>query len=457
MHFFSDLCKSVSGVRQLLTREHLNRILAEAKAAERSGECKIWAIKANSPVQRVKVVAQFIHAAQQAKLVAHEISLALQPTIFQQIDRVLAKPPGHIDCIIINGYVSSAKDAPSEEQICHILEAFARTAHAQIVSTAVFCLPVFLLDLAYRKAPNFWRSVSAHIIDLKLASELPRELEYGFAPVVSEPPDVRARRLQLLEQQLADIRQRYKATPQDQIPTMLLLAQAYFDDHQYEKSFEVYNDLLLLLNAPEDLAHRALVLHRLGTILHLWGYYEKSLQHYRDSLALHSKADDVPGTAELLHQIGLLYQDLGEFDKAIDYYSRSIAHNRELQNSNASAGTLLNLGMVYEEIGLHVKAVEHYREAFELFRQKNNLRGMGLALLHAGEVYAERGLYKDAAKYYVTAHALFERFSNPYLAVVKKHLAELELTVGKHEYEKLIQSLRSHSGPKNSAASPTAS
>jgi Tetratricopeptide repeat. len=148
---------------------------------------------------------------------------------------------------------------------------------------------------------------------------------------------------------------------------------------------------------------------------------------------------------------------LGEFDKAIDYYSRSIAHNRELQNSNASAGTLLNLGMVYEEIGLHVKAVEHYREAFELFRQRNNLQGMGLALWHAGEVYAERGLYKDAAKYYFAAQTLFERFSNPYLAVVKKHLAELEHTIGKQEYEQLIQSLRSRSGSKNSATSPTAS
>ncbi len=443
-------------MRQLLTREHLSRIFAEAKSAGRTNECKIWAIKANSPVQRVKIVAQLIHAAEQAKLVAHEISLALQPTIFQQIDRALAKPPGHIDCIIINGYVSSAKDAPSEEQICHILEAFARTAQAQIVSTAVFCLPVFLLDLAYRKAPNFWRSVSTHIIDLKFASELPRELEYGFAPVAVEPPDVRTKRLQLLEQQLAEIRQRYKATTQDQIPTMLLLAQAYFDDRQYEKSFEVYNDLLLLLNAPEDLAHRALVLHRLGIILHLWGYYEKSLQHYRDSLALHSKADDVSGAAELLHQIGLLYQDLGEFDKAIDYYSRSIAHNRELQNSNASAGTLLNLGMVYEEIGLHAKAVEHYREAFELFRQKSNLRGMGLALFYAGDVYEERGLYKDAAKYYFTARNIFERFSNPYHTVLTQRLTDIERIIGKSEYEKLIQSLRS-SGSKSSAASSTAS
>ncbi len=444
-------------MRQLLTQEHLNQIFAEAKSAERSSGCKIWAIKVNSPVQRVKIVAQLIQAAERAKLVACEISLALQPTIFQQIDRALAKSQGHIDCIVVNGYVPSAKDALTEEQVCQVLEAFARTVQPRFVSSAIFCLPVFLLDLVYRKAPSFWRSISAHIIDLRLASELPRELAYNYPSATTEPPDARTKRIHLLEQQLTEIRQRYKATPQDQIPTMLLLAQAYFDDRQYEKAFEVYNDLLLLLNAPEDLAHRALVLHRLGTILHLWGYYEKSLQHYRDSLALYTKADNVPGAAELLHQIGLLYQDLGEFDKAIDYYSRSIAHNRELQNSNASAGTLLNLGMVYEEIGLHVKAVEHYREAFELFRQRNNLQGMGLALWHAGEVYAERGLYKDAAKYYFAAQTLFERFSNPYLAVVEKHLAELEHTIGKHEYEQLIQSLRSRSGSKNSATSPTAS
>lgn len=407
-------------------------------------------------MQRVKIVGQFIQAAEQAKLVAREVSLAVQPTIFQQIDRELAKPPRHIDCLIINGYVSSAKDAPSEEQICQILEAFARATPITLSYTSVFCLPAFLLDLAYRKAPNFWRAISTRIIDLKLASELPKELEYGFAPVVAEPPEARAKRLQLLESQLVEIRQRYKISPQDQIPTMLLLAQAYFDDRQYEKSFEVYNDLLLLLSAPEDLANRALALHRLGTILHLWGYYEKSLQHYRDSLALRSKANDMVAVAELLHQIGLLYQDLGEFDKAIDYYSRSIAHNRELKNSDASAGTLLNLGLVYEEIGLHIKAVEHYREAFELFRQKNNLRGMGLALFHAGEVYAERGLYKESVKYYFTAQSIFERFDNPYRESVKKSLAEIERAIGRSEYEKLIQSLRP-SGQKNSAASPTAS
>ncbi|MFN3385828.1 MAG: tetratricopeptide repeat protein [Candidatus Thermochlorobacter sp.] len=444
-------------MRQLLTKEHLNRIFADAKSPARPNESKTWAVKVNSPVQRVKIVGQFLQAAEQAKLVAREVSLAIQPTIFQQIDRELAKPPRHIDCIIINGYVSSAKDAPSEEQICQILEAFARTTQLGLSYTTVFCLPVFLLDLAYRKAPNFWRAVSTRIIDLKLESELPKELDYGFIPLVAEPPEARAKRLQLLENQLAEIRQRYKASPQDQIPIMLLLAQAYFDDRQYEKTFEVYNDLLLLLSAPEDLANRALVLHRLGTILHLWGYYEKALQHYRDSLALRSKADDIASTAELLHQIGLLYQDLGEFEKAIDYYSRSISHNRELKNSDASAGTLLNLGLVYEEIGLHIKAVEHYREAFELFRQKNNLRGMGLALLHAGEVYAERALYKEATKYYFAAKNIFERLDNPYREIVKRNLAEIERIIGKSEYEKLVQGLRPASGQKNSAASPTAS
>lgn len=440
-------------MRQFLSAEDLQRIFADAKAAKEKGEARIWAIKVNSPVQRVRIIGQIIQAAEQAQLVAREAVLVGQTSIFQQIERDLAKPPHRLDCVVINAYADSSKDAPSEEYLCQLLESFAHSA-VRYGYAFVFCLPTFLLDLAYRKAPDFWRSIRTRLIDVKADLEPPKELEYGFSSAPLEPADARAKRVQLLEAQIADIRQRYKTTPQDQIPTLLLLAQAYFDDRQYEKAFEVYNDLLLLLTTPDDLIHRALALHRLGVILHLWGYYEKSLQHYRDSLALYSKVDHLEQIAELLHQMGLLYQDLGEFDKAIDYYLRSLSHNRELKNSDASAGTLLNLGTVYEETGLHIKAIEHYREAFELFKQKNNLRGMGIALLYAGQVYEERGLYKEALKYYLAAQGVLDKTPSVYRTKVRKHLEEVERLLGKQEYEKLVQNiLASKKNPATS--SPT--
>ncbi|MDW8465022.1 MAG: tetratricopeptide repeat protein [Chloroherpetonaceae bacterium] len=437
-------------MRQLLTAEHLQHIFADIEAAKKAGEAKIWAVKINSPVWRIRIVGQIIQAAERLQLIAREVSLVGQPNIFQQIEKDLSKPPHRLDCVVINAYADSSKDAPSEEYLCQLLELFARQAH-QYSYVFVFCLPTFLLNLAYRNAPNFWRSIRSRLIDLKSDLEPPKELEYGFSSAPVEPAEARAKRVQLLESQIAEIRQRYKATPQDQIPTMLLLAQAYLDDRQYEKAFEVYSDLLLLLSTPDDLTHRALALYRLGAILHIWGYYEKSLQHYRDSLALYIKIGDLEHIAELLHQIGLLYQDLGEFDKAIDYYSRSLSHNRELKNSDASAGTRLNLGTVYEDIGLHVKAIEHYREAFESFKQNNNLRGMGVSLLYAGQVYEERGLHKEALKYYLAAQSILDKTTSIYRTTVRKHLGNLEHTLGKEQYDKLVQSI--FSAKKNPAAS----
>ncbi len=434
-------------------KDAIDQLIVDVTAAVKSGGAKVWAVKLNSPVQRVRFISKMIQTSEASGLAVREALLASRQTIFQQLEREMSKTA--IDAVIVNGFDTSAKDAPTEDKVCQMLESFAKSSLGLPVSV-VFCLPTFLLDLAYRKAPNFWRLVSSHIIDFKTEIDIPKELDYDAMPSVPETTETRQKRIELLESQLAEIRQRFNAAPSDQIPTLLILAQIYFDDRQYEKSYEVYGEALLQLVGANSPLNRAKVLHQVGVILHIWGYYEKAAQHYRDSLAIRTQQGDMEGVAATLHQLGLLYQDLGEFDKAIDFYARSIVQNKTLNSDAVSASTLLHLGTLYEETGLQAKAVEQYREAFELYRRKGNYRGMAISLLYTGRVYEERHLYRESVKYFYTAFSIFNKLNLPYKDIAAQSLTEIEATVGKSEFEKFVKESKKFS-PKNDLPEPSES
>jgi tetratricopeptide (TPR) repeat protein len=421
-------------------KEKLEGLLGHIKRDLESRRYSAYMVRLNSPVARLKTIAQLSQMGQEAKVVAREIYLSSRLAIMPQLERELQRVRGKVDVICVNGFDTAAQESPAADHIVLLFDQFAKDI-VRLPLPVVFWLPTFIVDLAYNKVPAFWRLVEGKIFDFRADPHLLHEAEHNSSGI-QETPEARQKRIERLEEQVEDIRQLAGRISSEHAPILLVLAHSYFDDRQYEKAYEAYSEVLVQLDATSNAVSRAAVLQSIGHIYHIWGVYDKALNHYRESFAARRKLGDIEGLAQTTHQLGLLYQDLGEFDKAIDFYRQSIDYFQYSANPAGIADNYLNLGMIHEEVGLHSKAVEKYREAFEFYRQKNQSKQMANSLFYTGRVYFERDLPKEAVKFFITAKAIYESIHSPRQRFVDAYLDDISRILGEQEYERLYEEAR---------------
>lgn len=422
-------------------KEKTQELLESVRADLVSRRYEVRLVKINSPVTRLKLIAQFAQLAELQQVRVRELYLSPRLAVMPQLEREIQRAKEKVDVICVNGFDTVGQESPSADHIIMLLDQFAKDV-VRLPVPVIFWLPNFIVDLAYGKVPTFWRLVSSNVFDFHLEQSL-FELEAERATSgFQETSDARKKRIARLEEQVLEIRELAGRTSPEHAPILLVLAHSYFDDKQYEKAYEVYTEVLTHLEHTSNAASRATVLHSIACIYHIWGVYDKALNHYRESLSIRRKLGDTEGMAQTMHRLGMLYQDLGEFDKAIDFFNQSIEQFRMLDGMSGIADNLLHLGMIHEEVGLHAKAVEKYREAFELYRKKNQSRNMGIALFYTGRIYYERELPKEALKFFITAKAIFESIYSDYHHIVAQYLENIKRNIGEEDYERLYEEAR---------------
>ncbi len=422
-------------------KENTKELLESVRADLVSHRYEVRLVKLNSPVMRLKLIAQFAQLAEAERMRVRELYLSPRLAVMPQLEREIQRAKEKVDVICVNGFDTVGQESPSVDHIILLLDQFAKDV-VRLPVPVVFWFPTYIVDLAYGKIPTFWKLVSSNLFAFHLEQHL-FELEAERAVSgFHETSDGRKKRIARLEEQVEEIRELAGRTSPEHAPILLVLAHSYFDDKQYEKAYEVYTEVLAHLEHTTNAASRATVLHSIGCIYQIWGVYDKALNHYRESLAVRRKLADIEGMAQTMHQLGMLYQDLGEFDKAIDFFNQSIEQYKILDVASGIADNLLHLGMIHEEVGLHSKAVEKYREAFELYRKKNQSRNMAIALFYTGRIYYERELPKEAVKFFITAKAIFESIHSDYHKIVAQYLENIKHNIGEEDYERLQEEAR---------------
>lgn len=422
-------------------KEKTKELLESVKADLESHRYQVRLVKLNSPVMRLKLIAQFAQVAEAQQLKVREINLSSRLAIMPQLERELQRAKSKVNVICVNGFDTVGQESPTADHIIILLDQFAKDV-VRLPVPVVFWFPTHIVDLAYGKIPTFWKLVSSNIVEFRVEQHVFELETLHVASGFQETLDARKKRIARLEEQVEEIRELAGKTSPEHAPILLVLAHTYFDDKQYEKAYEVYTEVLAHLEHTSNAASRATVLHSIGCIYHIWGVYDKALNHYRESLAVRRKLADTEGIAQTTHQLGKLYQDLGEFDKAIDFFNQSIEQYKTREDTSGIADNLLHLGMIHEEVGLHSKAVEKYREAFELYRKKNQSRNMAIALFYTGRIYYERELPKEAIKFFITAKAIFESIHSDYHQIVVQYLENIKHDIGEEDYERLCEEAR---------------
>ncbi|ACF14160.1 TPR repeat-containing protein [Chloroherpeton thalassium ATCC 35110] len=417
-------------------KHQLGELISELRADVRSQKPQLRVIRINSPVFRIKLIGKLSQLSETKGIVVLETCFSTHANLMHQLENEIIRSNKKIDAIVVNSFGEAVKDHTNEEHVASLLDTLGRET-SKIPASVIICLPTFILDIAYRRSPNFWRAISENIIEFKPHGELPKELEYNVDEL-SFSPNLK-KRIEILEAKLADLRETADALPTELMPALIELGKTYFEDHQYEKSFEAYNETLHYQTESSNPIGYAQVMYNLGMILHIWGCYDKARNYYRVSEKVREEVSDIEGLASAKHQLGLLYQDLGEFDKSISYYKSSISDNKQLENTKGIVNTLINFGGILEEIGLYKEAVEKYHEAFELARKIGAQRHMALSLAYTGRVYEEKRMHRGSVKYFIAAQTLCEKLNLNYKIVINESLLRIKEQLGADEFEKIVE------------------
>lgn len=429
-------------------KHQLGELITELRTKIQAGSPQLWVVRLNSPVYRIKLIGKLYQLAESKGIRVRESCFSPNLRLLDQIETEVERSGNTLDVLLINGFGNSLRDVINEDQIALLLDEFGRDL-LRLPTNTVLWLPTFILDIAYRRCPNLWKYISEKIIDFKPDGAYAKEVEYGIKYI--ELPEVRKKRLVIIEKQLEELRQKPDVLPGEFVPLLFMLGTNYFDDEQYEKAFEVFTELLSYISESTNPVGYSDVMYRLGMIYHVWGFYGKAKEHYRNSERIRLELGNIEELASTMHQLGLLYQDLGEFDKAIEYYTKSIEHNKSINQSKNIANTLINIGTIYEEIGVYKDAVAKYRDAYDLARQVQDQRLMALSLAYTGRVYEENDKKRESVKYLFAAHTLFERMESPYKNFIADQLKKIEEYIGAEDYRKLVEESKYLARNKGSA------
>jgi len=416
-------------------KPYLGTLVSNIKNEIQQKKHELQIIKLNSPVSRIKFISKLSQLAETKSIVIHETCFSTHVNLLHQIENEIEANEKNIDAIVVNGFGSDVKDYKNEEQVAILLDALGRESSHLPVSI-ILCLPTFIIDIAYRRAPHFWKIVSNNILEIKPFESLTRELELPLEETIERNNHKNS--LAKFEQKLEELRQKPDLLPADLLPQLLELAKTYFFDQQFEKSFEAYNEILAYQSESNNPVVFAKVMQNIGIILHIWGCYDKAKHHYMESDRVFTQINDMNGLATCKYQLGLLYQDLGEFDKAIEYFNKSIEESKNTNYTTIEINSLINLGSIYNEIGLYKEAVEKYHHGFELSRSSNNPEKMAICLSFTGRVYEEKGMFRESVKYFVTAKTLLTNLNQDWTFLIKDSMDVIEEKVGKEEFKTLV-------------------
>ncbi len=417
-------------------KPYLAALVSEIKSDVEQKKHELQVVKLNSPVSRIKFISKLGQMSELQGIEIHETCFSTHVNLLHQIENEIDKNEKKLDAIVVNSFGNEVTDYKNEEQVAILLDALGReSAHLPI--TIVLCMPSFIIDIALRRAPHFWKVISNKIIDIRPLEAFSREMDLPLEDISS--PNQESANLKIQEEKFEELRQKPDMLPTDILPQLMLLAKTYFYNQEYEKSFEAYNEILAYQSEANNPVLFAKVMQNIGIILHIWGCYDNAKHHYLESDRVFSQINDRKGLSTSKYQLGLMHQDLGEFDKAIELFNSSIDLSHKAGSTLIEINALINLGSIYNEIGLYKEAVEKYHEAFELARKSNNQRKMAISLSFTGRVYEEKSMYRESIKYFIAAKTLLTHLKEDWTRLVKDSLDLIEEKVGKDEFNHLVE------------------
>jgi len=262
----------------------------------------------------------------------------------------------------------------------------------------------------------------------------------------------------LLEQSLMI----YKTKPHDMRSAKALgyLGSVYRDLGDYKKAKVLFEQSLLLYEQyPENHIGHAWALVHLGNIHMILGDYKKAKLLLEQSLTIYKKqSEDYVGVAWVLRHLGTVHELLGDYDKAISLLERSLSITRKYFSDNHIfvASGLTFLGSAYTEIGNYQKAKDLLENGLNVYEKnygKNHietarvLRMLGQAYCGEGDIETSedllnKSLFVFQQKHYPEAYQSLESLADLYMKRASQAITEGDMKQSQNSTHQSISYLK---------------
>ncbi|WP_296381248.1 tetratricopeptide repeat protein, partial [Winogradskyella sp.] len=209
---------------------------------------------------------------------------------------------------------------------------------------------------------------------------------------------------------------------------------------QYEKSVEIYDDVIKMYTELDDMEQVSYALNNKANSLSSLGRFKECLEVHMQSLKLKENIGDTEESIAASHwNIGNIQGDIGNYDISNEYYNKAkvvfkklnlqddlaainvnlalnlkgqkeyeeakfllfeaVPYYKEKNYNNDLAGAYDNIGWIYAQQDSLLLAEDYYNKALEISKQYGETSLIGLNHRHLGELYNLKGEYRKALRH----------------------------------------------------------
>ena len=176
----------------------------------------------------------------------------------------------------------------------------------------------------------------------------------------------------------------------------------------YQKAFEIYDNVYQYLNEPHFEKEKSVVYNGIGIIQLKTGDYQDALNNFLISLEIEKKIGNKFEILTRYNNIGLVYSYLKNFEPALKYFRICIEEHKKSGRWRDVANILNSVGMCYEEMNVPDSSIHYYLESIELSEQYDYKELNLKSTLWISKIYHNIGKYDSAYIFLRKYHELFE-------------------------------------------------
>ncbi|NJN25152.1 MAG: tetratricopeptide repeat protein [Cyclobacteriaceae bacterium] len=229
------------------------------------------------------------------------------------------------------------------------------------------------------------------------------------------------------------------------IGASMLKGQVYIYRQDYGDALQLYEDMLELASARDELVLIADILDHIGAIYSFKKQFQTSLSYHLRALKINQKINHKRNESINHANIGEVYLRLHDYAMAFKYLDMSLKIARETNFKSLLIFIHYTLAEAYSLTGESIKAMKHFNQSLRLIGELSETVQKPHVLLLISEHYERNYQYEIALNYYKRYNTLNDSLSNQraeYRTEELKTLHELnikEQSLRAVELEKLLQ------------------
>lgn len=181
--------------------------------------------------------------------------------------------------------------------------------------------------------------------------------------------------------------------------SFFLIAEAFFDEKNYEKAIEHYQKAQGIYNKLNNKQRDADCSFNIAYSYDLWQKPDLAMENYKNSLKKYEKINDLNALANIYTNMGIISDYIGDYSNAMKFYIKSYEIDRTLNNPDEFALHLNNIGQVFNSIKIYNKAIEYLNKSVKLSKEKGDDSTLSYAYVGLNNVYLNTDSIKLAKEY----------------------------------------------------------